>query len=293
VSGSRTTARCVLRASGLVQRRRGRWGEALAAQRAAAELDPGSSVRAQDVGDTYFSVRDYAAAERYLDRATALSPEWPLPYAYKASLAVVWRGDLAGAREIVHQALERMEFGQLAPSLIANNATSASIITSDSTLWPAIDALSLRTFDGDTSKYFLLHAEAYRYQDRAAAMRVYADSARMALESSLRTFPDDHNVHRELGLAYAFLGRREEALREARRAAQLLPMTRDANSGPFMVSSLARVHTVLGEPDSAVAQLAPLLAVPSWISIPALRVDPEWTPLHHSAAFRRLVHGDS
>jgi len=87
------------------------------------------------------------------------------------------------------------------------------------------------------------------------------------------------------------LARKADAIREGRRAVELLPMSSDANSGPYMRSNLARIYMLVGEPDSAVAELEPLLSIPSWISIPALRADPVWEPLRASPRFRQLVYG--
>jgi hypothetical protein len=63
----------------------------------------------------------------------------------------------------------------------------------------------------------------------------------------------------------------------------------DAVSGPFILSYLARVYLAAGRHDDAVRLLGELMALPSWISRPALRADPLWDPLRGHPGFARLV----
>jgi len=281
----------LLRAIGLVERRRGRWAEAVAAMKEGLALDPRSQLRAMDIGDTYFSMRMYPEAERYIDRAIALAPDWGMPYTYKAQLYLIWTGDLRRSSDVARWAIERVGVGRFTPNITSHDVTSASVLVADTGLRPVVDGLSLQTFESDDFRYYLLKAEAYGLRGRAALARAYADSARAVLEPRVRESPDAYLYHRALGLAYAMLARKADAIREGRRAVELLPMSSDANSGPYMRSNLARIYMLVGEPDSAVAELEPLLSIPSWISIPALRADPVWEPLRASPRFRQLVYG--
>ena len=118
---------------------------------------------------------------------------------------------------------------------------------------------------------------------------MYFDSAARVLEQRSRARPDDPALHAMLGLAYAGLGRREEAIGEGRRAVELRPPEQDTWFGVDMLRNLAVVYATLGEADSAVKQLRVLLSVPSWISVPLLRADPTWDPVRRDAGFRELV----
>lgn len=82
------------------------------------------------------------------------------------------------------------------------------------------------------------------------------------------------------------------ALDDPEREALRAPIALDANSGSFMVSSLARAHVLLGEPDQAIELLEPLLKIPSWVSMPALRADPVWRPIWGHPRFRTLLAGE-
>jgi hypothetical protein len=74
---------------------------------------------------------------------------------------------------------------------------------------------------------------------------------------------------------------------------ELLPLARDADSGPFLVSNLARSHMLAGQADSAVALLEPLLSMSSWISAAHLRADPTWAPLRDHPRFKELTAADA
>jgi hypothetical protein len=100
-------------------------------------------------------------------------------------------------------------------------------------------------------------------------------------------------VRSRLGVVYSFLGRHADAVRTGRHAIELPPLSRDADSGPSLVSNLVRSFMLAGQPDSAVALLGPLLAISSWISRAELRVDPTWAPLRDQPRFRELTDTDA
>jgi TolB-like protein/tRNA A-37 threonylcarbamoyl transferase component Bud32/Tfp pilus assembly protein PilF len=279
----------LLQAMGYVERRRGRWEESLAHFVEALRYDPRSGIRSFDVGDNYLTLRMFGEADHYLDRATALSSDWANPYVYRAWLQVIWRGDMARARAIVGQGLNRIEAGRFALALQTGDRVSASIVTADSTFWPMLDGLSRESWTGDPARYHLLKAETAAFRRDRAAERAHGDSARVIIESRARAQPDDAKVLAALALAYAHAGRYPEAVRTGERSAELLPVAMDAVSGPFILSYLARVYLAAGRHDDAVRLLGELMALPSWISRPALRADPLWDPLRGHPGFARLV----
>ena len=279
----------LLQAIGYVERRRGRWEASLGRFVEALRYDPRSGQRTFDVGDNYLSLHLFPEADHYLERAMTLSPDWPNPYIYRAWLQVVWRGDLARGRELMTQGLGRIEPGKFAAGLQTGDRISASLVTADSAFWPMLDGLSLATFAGDTVRYHLLKAETAAFRRNRAAERVHGDSARVVIERRLKQPSDDAKLLATLALAYMHLGRHADAIRTGERAAELLPLTNDAVSGPYVHAYLARVYTSAGRYDKATSVLERLLRTDSWFTPAELRSDPIWEPLREYPGFRKLA----
>jgi tetratricopeptide (TPR) repeat protein len=90
-------------------------------------------------------------------------------------------------------------------------------------------------------------------------------------------------------VAYAGLGRRDDAIHSAKRAVELLPITKEAYRGSVILLELARVQVMTGDLDPAIDILSQLLSVPSIISAPDLRVDPFWRPLQDNPKFEAML----
>ena len=89
----------------------------------------------------------------------------------------------------------------------------------------------------------------------------------------------------------AYLGRKEEAIREGERAVTLLPMGKDAFVGPYLQHQLARIYILVGESEKALDSLEPLLRIPYCLSPGWLKIDPNFDPLRDNPRFRKLVAG--
>ena len=279
----------LLSAMGQVERRRGEWDHAVDLFEEALRIDPRSAVRARDLGETYLSVRRYADAERLLDRAIQLAPDWAEPYASKAMLYLIWRGDRAASRAAVSLALTRVSPGRLALALLAPDAISAAPLTADTAFATAVAAIGPGSFEGDTARYHLLAAEAAGVRRNRAGERAHADSARTLLAALVSAAPDDPTLLARYGVTLARAGRGGEAIRAGRRAVELLPPERDAQSAPSVRVHLARIYVLVNQPAPALELLAPLTKVPSWISPDELRSDPTWAALRSHPLFPQLV----
>jgi tetratricopeptide (TPR) repeat protein len=115
------------------------------------------------------------------------------------------------------------------------------------------------------------------------------EEARRVVEVDLAQWPDDAKAIMMLAFIHAALGRKEDALREGRRAVELLPISRDAYDGPILATNLAAIYAQVGERDLALEQLATLVEVPNGPTPGTLRVEPEWDPLRGDPRFEALV----
>ena len=135
----------------------------------------------------------------------------------------------------------------------------------------------------------LLIGQALRLLHKDAEARAAYEEARGILEASVREVPDDAMRHALLGQIYAALGRKEDAIREGKRAVEILPESKDALEGPMTTIGLAQIYAVVGDRDGALSLLEHLLEIPSSLSVQMLRLDPIWDSLRNDPRFIALL----
>ena len=114
--------------------------------------------------------------------------------------------------------------------------------------------------------------------------------ARAAQEQIVQAQPDYGPALCVLGLIDAGLGRKEDALRESRRAIELVPVTKDSINGAHMIEFFAVIAAWVGEKDLACEQLAIATRLPgSSISYGQLKLFPNWDPLRGDPRFEKIV----
>lgn len=135
----------------------------------------------------------------------------------------------------------------------------------------------------------LYAAWAQQLRGDHTAARAAFDSARVLLDSVMRELPDDWRVHVARGLALAGLGRRDEALGEARWLQQSAVYREDHYDGPGLAEIRAGILAQAGEADAALDEIERLLSGRSWLSVHALRLDPRWDPIRDHPRFKALL----
>jgi serine/threonine-protein kinase len=115
------------------------------------------------------------------------------------------------------------------------------------------------------------------------------EAARLELEQKVAEAPDDSRLHSALGVAYAGLGRRVEAVREAKLGCDLMPASKDAYRALYRLGDLALVYTMVGQPGESIAQLEHLLEGSGGFTANVLRLDPRWDPLRSDPRFQALL----
>jgi len=277
---------------GLVQRRQGKFEEALANIKRASELDPLSDNITINLGETFTYMRNYPEAMRCFDRAILLAPYAARPYCYKASLYLLWEGSTEKARAVGEEALKTTK--SLDEWSIVNSLIDLDVY--EGNYQEALDRLSsLKSEDMDIeSQDFFIpramrYASIYGYMKKSDFAKKYYDEGRNILEAKIQQDPNDARFHSALGIAYAGLGRKEDAIREGRLAVELLPVSKEAMRGTYRVADLARIYVMVDEFDSAIKQIEILLSQPSELSIHLLRLDPAWALLGKHPRFKKLL----
>jgi len=275
----------LLAAIGYVQRRQGKWAEAAVNLQKAFDLDPGSAVVADGLArSTLLMMHRLEDAERVVDRALELAPGNEVLLPTKA-LIRWYRGDSSGVQAAINkleQAADRPTFAYYAEIADISTRNFASALKRR-------PSLAVSHPYNDSTSYYLRKGEIYSYLNNHDASRSYYDSARMLCEGQVKAEPDNADARITLAQAYAGLGRKQDAIREGKKAIELLPITEDALSGANILGDMAMIYVMVGEYDQAIDQLERLLSIPSYIEVEELRQHPRWDPLHNHPRFKALL----
>ena len=289
VEASRPNDSQLLHARAVLRQRQGKLREALVDFERAQQLDPALPGIAGGYGQTYMMLRDFPRAEAQFERATALSPDGVEPYFNRVMVALRGYGSTQRARAVLDEA-RKVGITDEPYLVIARELVELF----DRRYQAALDVLSSMAPEvfQDQNRFVPrteLYAEVYGLMGYRELARVYYDSARNVVAGKLREHPDDPRLHSALGIAWAGLGRKDEAIAEGKKAVDLLPVTREAFRGYRHEHDLARIYTMVGEYDAAVSRLEYLLSIPGWLTPAWLRIDPDWDPLRRNPRFQRLV----
>jgi tetratricopeptide (TPR) repeat protein len=128
-----------------------------------------------------------------------------------------------------------------------------------------------------------------RWQGDSAKAQAAFTAARSEVQKTIEKQPELAAALSLLGMIDAGLGRKEEALREGRRACELLPISKDALDGVSFAVNLAKICTWVGEKDLAIERLAAVQRVPNELSYGLLKLHPIWDPLRGDQRFEKIV----
>jgi serine/threonine-protein kinase len=270
-----------------IKRRQGKWQDCIQGLKQAIKLDPRSPIYQWELAGTFFYLRRYQEAEYWYDRLIALEPDKAAPYSYKAWLFLMWNADTKKARKVLQGAVGMVNQSRLLSSLMRCDMLDRDF---DSALirLPAMLAIA----EIDSADYYLTNGRIYYFMGENSLSVTYYDSARAFLEESVVKMEwsvREAFEHCRLGIAYAGLGEKNEAIREGELGRELLPLSKDRLFGMDIIESLAKIYTIVGEYGFAIDQLEILLSNPSMISAPLVRIDPIWDPLRDNPRFQALL----
>ncbi|MFL6583549.1 MAG: hypothetical protein ACJ8KU_03410 [Chthoniobacterales bacterium] len=281
-----------------VKRRTGHLSEALAAYQHAEAIDPRNSVMLYDWSQTFFGLRDWRTAAERMDRVLALRPDSFNVKMQRAYIEFFWKGSTAPIKAAVDSLPPNLDpdgtvtFARWDVSLMNRDVAAAD---------KALAACQLDTITSQTGvplpKSYLQACVDLVRGDAGKAQAGF-EAARSWIEKLVTDSPQDGTRHAQLGLLYAFLGRKEDALREGQRAIELRPIARDIIEGAEVESFFAVICARLGETDKAIDALQRLLTTPfavdyadHSITLADLRQRWEWDPLRADARFHKIVAG--
>jgi TolB-like protein/Tfp pilus assembly protein PilF len=284
-----------------ILRRQSKWDQFLSEAKLAQELDPRDEQIPANIALSFTSLREWNEAERYASRALAIDPDNFVAINAQVIVRLNGRGDIEGARQALDATRERGLFpaigaGGAPPSVGANinTVTGGFAVYLHVIARQFAEALAV----WDTAPQLKSAAHSRRLSARVAIQvlarqtaKAEAEGARVPLEKGLSERPDDLFGRVQLAWVYLALGRKADALRLSREAADLLTIEMDAILGATGQLGLAEVEAWAGEPQDATNRLRHLLSIPSGISIARLKIDPVWDPIRDHPDFQRLLTG--
>ncbi len=276
--------------SALIDRRQGRWSDAVHNLERASELDPRNAFTINGLAAIYYFVRAYQQCGEAKDRVIALQPNDARIKLERAMLEISWRADTRP----LHAAMEKISADNPAhkknEELNGARFFLAFYERDTVTAGRTVAALPEKDLNDDVGfgRAFWTGLVA-RIKGDAAAAHAAFDVARAVQEQLARARPDSGGRLSGLGLIDAGLGRKEDAIREGRQAVELTPIAKDSLEGPEVVTNLAAIYAWTGERDLAIEQLEIAAKIPNGVHYGDLRLDPTWDPLRGDPRFDKIV----
>lgn len=276
--------------AGTIARRQGRWDDSVRNLEKALELDPLNPRNVNGLSIVYDLLRRYDDEAALFDRAAAANP------------------NSRNYAQLVHAQIE-LEKGEVKAARSFLNLLPPDYDPNGATTWTRIN-LALYERDNDAAARVLASWKKEELVGGAGKVvpvsycqgliaRAKGDGtkateaftrARAWIEAQLAQQPDDPMLVATLGLIDAALSRKEEALREGRRAAELRPLADDADDGATILGMLAMIYAWAGDVNSALDQLEFLARIPSGLSFGQLKYDPAWDAVRGDPRFTAMLN---
>jgi serine/threonine protein kinase/TolB-like protein/Flp pilus assembly protein TadD len=271
-----------------IDRRQNRWDASLAKFQKASELDPRNIEVAWHLGQIYFYMRRYRELEQFMKENAARPLEGPLTQLVLAEVKLA-QGDPVAAQALLEQV--PLDFSPTSEiwdtrfkvALYPRDYDAAiRVIAATPTKW-ANDA-----FNGQRPESWADGQIARARGDKQKALAIFA-AARKKVDATWGDKPKDELYLALLARLDAALGRKEDAIREAQRAVNLMPIAKDSLNGPALVANLALVYAWTGEHERALEQLEIIAKIPAGPSYGDLRFNPCWDDLRGDPRFDKIV----
>jgi TolB-like protein/Tfp pilus assembly protein PilF len=279
-----------------IKRRQGRWDECLEAYQKISRLDPQNPNITRNLLFTYTSMRRWPDATREAERMRAMAPASLVAKTQRGYVDFWWKGDTHLLKSILAEIPAAVDPDGAVTGcrwdvamVERDYATAARVLETS-----ALDEFSY--LNGSTTPKSFCQACIYLAQGDAATARKFFEATRSKFEAAVQESPNSADRHANLGLVNALMARKQDAIREARRAVELKPESKDALDGALMNAYLALVYARVGEKDLALPLIERLLKTPGAVDSAAysitvndLKYRWEWDPVRNDPRFQRLI----
>jgi TolB-like protein/Tfp pilus assembly protein PilF len=281
-----------------IRRRQGKWRESLEEYERVERIDPQNPNTVRELVFTNTAMRRWPEAARWAERLRAMAPASLVAKIQSGYVDFWWKGDT----HLMKSLLDQVPAGVDPDGVVTACRWEAAMLERDySGAKNVLQTSSVNevsyTNGGPSPKIFLEGCTYLAQGDNVRAQKAF-EVARPAFEASVKEAPENAERHANLGWFYAFMGRRDDAIREGQRAVELKPESKDAVDGAIMNCYLALIYVRLGENDLAIPLIEHLLKTPGAvdsadysITINDLKYRWEWDPIRNDPRFQKLIAG--
>ncbi|PYL65262.1 MAG: hypothetical protein DMF25_04200 [Verrucomicrobia bacterium] len=279
-----------------IKRRQGHWQEALEAFERSQKIDPQNPNIVRNLVFTNTALRRWADAAAWAEKMRAMAPASLVAKIQSGYVDFWWKGDA----RLLKSMLDQVPSGVDPDGVITSCRWDVALIERDyAAAKRTLEAASLNeisyTNSGTTPKTFLEGCVYLAQGDNENAQKAF-EKARPSFEALVKEAPLSADRHANLGWLYAFMGRKDDAIREGQRAVELKPESKDAFDGAIMNCYLALIYARVGEKDLALSLIERLLKTPGAvdsvdysITLSDLKFRWEWDPLRGDPRFQNIL----
>ena len=277
-------------AIGSICRRRGDWATAIEEFKRAVSLDPRDAQLSSELGYLLGYSRHYGEALQAMERALTIQPDHWDALCGSAMIALASHGEIAQANAFMARVPASVDpqgqvrFVRYKIALRTRDFAKAVAVLDGAPDWILTDPAHRPVATAG------LRGVALEAVGDAAAAHQEFEAAIRLLEEKISAGRSEPSIYAALGRAYAGLDRRNDAVREAAKAIELLPVSQDAFDGTFYLYQFAEIQARVGNTDEALSAIRELLDLSAGLMMsPALlRLDPAWDPIRGDPRFQKL-----
>jgi TolB-like protein/Tfp pilus assembly protein PilF len=279
-----------------ILRRQGKWREALDAYERVAKLDPQNPNTARELMYTNTSMRRWPEAARWAEQMRVLAPTSLVAKIQSGYIQFQWKGDT----HLLKSILDNIPAGIDPDGSVTAAQWDVAMLQRDyQSAERSLETSSANevsySIAGLTPKIFLQGCTYLANGDNARAQMAF-EQARSAFEGAVKEAPESAERHASLGWLYALMGRKDDAIREGKRAVELKPESKDALDGSLMNGYLALIYARVGEDDLAIGLIERLLkrsgpvdSANYSITVNDLKYRWEWDQIRDNPRFKQLI----
>lgn len=265
----------------MVYRRMGDWIRSQDLIRKVIAEEPQDALVLINIGTSYACMHSFDTAIAFFQKASEVMPDWSGPCTSLLETFIMKDGNTVKAREvldtIVARTGEKQQYYQVLLDVYDRRYNEAL---------HKVEASTDEDFEFPGLRY-LLSGLVYSLMDNEQLTKSYYDSALVLYKKLIMENPEDRYLYSCIGLAYAGLGNKTDAVIASKTAVELA--SEDNLVKNDMIINLAKVYAMSGDKDEAIREVKYLLSNPSWFSVNMLKVDPAWGKLYDEPDIRSLT----